>query len=523
MAQIESAIAKDALIRVDISKLNDFQGNLKDLSEINYQKLRDQILRLKFSFVIHAWENDGELFILDGHQRVRVLNKMREEGFEIPPIPVVKVLAKDFKEAKEKVLAGTSQYGEITSQGLYEFIHEAELDFNSIVEHNRFTEIDFNKFAEEFYGNPETEDGGGGGGGPLTPITLADKFLVPPFSVLDARQGYWKQRKKQWLAIGIKSEVGREGNLLGMSETMLQPDEQLREITKILKSSSPNAASVHAKIPGYYYKINAGMTPEQIVKEFLESGSMIGSGTSIFDPVLCEIAYRWFSPVGGNVVDPFAGGSVRGIVASKLGRNYFGGELRKEQVEANRAQAKEICSKPMPRWECADSRIIDKTFKGIEADLVFSCPPYADLEVYSDDPQDISTLEYKQFVEAYREIIKRAVSLLKNNRFAVFVIGEVREKKGGGFYRGFVVDTIKAFEDAGARFYNEMLLLSPAGTLALRAGRAFSATRKVGKTHQNILVFCKGDPTIATKACGEVDMTEILDALEAAAPPDGEL
>ena len=52
------------------------------------------------------------------------------------------------------------------------------------------------------------------------------------------------------------------------------------------------------------------------------------TGTSIFDPVLCEIAYRWFSPVGGLILDPFAGGSVRGIVASKLGRQYIGHELR---------------------------------------------------------------------------------------------------------------------------------------------------------------------------------------------------
>ncbi|MGB3312861.1 MAG: DNA methyltransferase, partial [Albidovulum sp.] len=63
------------------------------------------------------------------------------------------------------------------------------------------------------------------------------------------------------------------------------------------------------------------------------------SGTSIFDPVLCEIAYRWFCPQGGTVLDPFAGGSVRGIVASQLGRAYVGIELRAEQVAANQAQA----------------------------------------------------------------------------------------------------------------------------------------------------------------------------------------
>ena len=39
--------------------------------------------------------------------------------------------------------------------------------------------------------------------------TLADKFGIPPFSVLNAREGWWQNRKRAWLAIGIKSELGR--------------------------------------------------------------------------------------------------------------------------------------------------------------------------------------------------------------------------------------------------------------------------------------------------------------------------
>ena len=58
--------------------------------------------------------------------------------------------------------------------------------------------------------------------------------------------------------------------------------------------------------------------------------------TSIFDHVLCEMVYRWFCPPGGAVLDPFAGGSVRGIIAVKLGRSYTGVDLRAEQTEANR-------------------------------------------------------------------------------------------------------------------------------------------------------------------------------------------
>lgn len=41
--------------------------------------------------------------------------------------------------------------------------------------------------------------------------TLAQRFGVPPFSVLDARQGYWQDRKRAWLALGIQSELGRGG------------------------------------------------------------------------------------------------------------------------------------------------------------------------------------------------------------------------------------------------------------------------------------------------------------------------
>ncbi|HAT3797051.1 TPA: chromosome partitioning protein ParB, partial [Serratia marcescens] len=151
----------------------------------------------------------------------------------------------------------------------------------------------------------------------------------------------------------------------------------------------------------------------------------------------------------GTVIDPFAGGSVRGVVAAKLGRQYLGCDLRSEQVEANRQQWAQIDTDggAAPHWHCGDSRDIHQHFKGAQADFLFSCPPYADLEVYSDDPADISTLNYPEFVIAYRQIIKNALSLLKEDRFACFVVGEVRDAKG--IYRNFVSDTVLAFCDAG--------------------------------------------------------------------------
>jgi len=185
------------------------------------------------------------------------------------------------------------------------------------------------------------------------------------------------------------------------------------------------------------------------------------TGTSIFDPVVCEIAYRWFCPPAGKVLDPFAGGSVRGIVASKLGRRYIGIDLRAEQVVANKEQADALCGEPMPKWIIGDSRHITVLAESVAADFVFSCPPYADLEVYSDDPRDLSTLDYEEFRKAYSEIIAAACSMLRDDRFACFVVGDVRDRKG--FYRNFPGHTIEAFELARLRLYNEAILVTAIG------------------------------------------------------------
>lgn len=566
----------------------------------------------------------------------------------------------------------------------------------------------------------EANYGQGPGDGP----SLAQRFVVPPFTVLDARGGPWVARKQEWLQLGLRSEVGRDGEL------------------------------------AYNLSIDR---------------SQAGTGTSVFDPVLCEIAYRWFSRPDGTVLDPFAGGSVRGIVAAALGRSYTGIELRPEQVAENQQQAAGIvpglevsaplvdytptvtpveqrgsvwvkrddtwtrggaqgakarvmfalaearsaegiitagarnspqieraalvaaslgigcrvhvpagadtpeiatclqagaevvrhqagrlsvlrarfrddtaaypdwlavpfgmgldeyvddvaaqvrdlpddvdrivvpCGSgatlagvvrglrklgsslrvvgvtlghdpseyldrfepdwrnyvtlvasegdfedpapttvleglrldsryeakclphlqagdllwcvgirsseaagptleaPPPRWVEGDSAQVladpDPYRVGADYDLVFSCPPYADLEKYSDLPGELSAMEYDVFLAAYRDIIRLAVDRLAPNRFAVWVVGEVRDPTGA--YRNFVGDTVQAFQDAGAAFYNEAILVTPAGSLPLRAARYFNASRKLGKCHQQVLVFVKGDARAATEACGPVEV-----------------
>lgn len=232
---------------------------------------------------------------------------------------------------------------------------------------------------------------------------------------------------------------------------------------------------------------------------------MSDTGTSIFDPVLCETQYLWFTKYGDSILDPFAGGSVRGIVAVELGRKYTGIDLRQEQIDANNANA-EICAGEKQNWFCGDSRNICEIAPG-EYDFIFTCPPYGSLEVYSDDPCDISRMDDKDFDEAYKEILYKAASMLKNDRFSCVVVGNYRNKKG--FLRDLVGITVSAMEAAGLRYYNDFIFVTPNGSLPIRAGKAFQATRKMGRTHQYCLCFVKGDPKKAAQRLGDVEIPDM--------------
>lgn len=450
-------------------------------------------------------------------------------------------------------------------------------------------------------------------GGPV-----AERFLIPPFTVLDARRSDWQNRKRAWIKMGICGEIGRDAK----------------------------AYNIH-----------------DWADEKAGGSKVVGGGTSIFDPVLVELIYRWFSPEGAQIIDPFAGGSVRGIVASALNRGYWGCDLRQEQIDANEKQAddvfgptvnitisaasmrqpfhpctpdfvKEVCGakceekstggilvtihptevskfrgmgaeieggfiKPDERGKCPftlsvnDTLIVRNRYRSLkcfkaegslpvyiahawslqqifgdeeakritehlnsggddivakissrkyailrdndsvkktrikpslrpiwicgdslkaledapEADLVFSCPPYGDLERYSEDCRDLSTMEWHTFVPSYKRIIMRSVQKMKPDSFACFVVSNFR--KSDGFYRDLVGATVEGFEACGSYLYNEAVLITPVGSAAMRVTRQFKSSRKLVKTHQNVLIFCKGDWKKATMKCCSKEKTDV--------------
>ncbi len=301
--------------------------------------------------------------------------------------------------------------------------------------------------ATDLFGNTLDEKLPGG--------KMCQRYIEPPFTTLDQRSGRWQDRKRDWKMLGMAGEVGRDERLTWVAGS--RSFDELDETSQKIASTGDGA-------------------------------------TSIFDPVLCELIYSWFIPksIGSGVLDPFAGGSVRGIVAARLGLPYTGVELRGVQVEANVRQALEIACWPKPIWIRGDSREI-ASLVGNQYDLMLTCPPYWNLERYSDSVDDLSTLDsWEDFSTSYAQIIEASVGRLKENRFAIVVVGNVRDKKG--FLRDMRVPTDSAMQRAGAYLYNDFVLLSCVGSLSLRVNGQFAGNRKAGTAHQYALCYYKGSP-----------------------------
>lgn len=194
-------------------------------------------------------------------------------------------------------------------------------------------EPDWDEEGEEGDGDLDIQPYDGGPG-------LADRFGVPPFTVLDTRSGAWRARSRAWRQAGINSEAGRDERLLYQAQLAVYA----------------NWYEVRAAA----HKVDPTLTADQIEERYRDQLVPFrgGGATSIFDPVLAELLVSWFSPPGGHVVDPWAGGSVRGIVSAALGRNYTGIDLSDGQVAANQAQW-ELVKDTIPNLESAQHTTAD--------------------------------------------------------------------------------------------------------------------------------------------------------------------
>lgn len=273
---------------------------------------------------------------------------------------------------------------------------------------------------------------------------------VYPWSVLRSDSREWQHRKKHWISRRVHEHDGRDDHLL----------------------------------------IGAGSS---------ERHRKISRGTSRFDPFLAELCYQWYSPPEGEVLDPFAGGSCRGIVAAELGRHYRGIDISARQVEANIAALRAWGETPGSAvWGRNDALDALQSLPDASFDYVLTCPPYHSAERYTDDPRDLSVMSWDQHLDAVQTTARQLYRVLRQDRFATWVTGDLRDSRG--HLRCLPSHTIAALSSAGFGIVNDQILVTPIGSMYRMLRRWWTSTRSAGRIHQRVVTVVKGDRRRATAA-----------------------
>jgi len=159
MKEIKDKILKTE--KVEWKTLKPLQGdNTKTCSKENYEKLKTSLINNSFVDPLNVWENKGELYILDGHHRIKTLFNLEQEGVIIPErITANFIDCKNRKEAAKILLLACADYAKLENEGLYEFISIEDLNFEDIKMEMSLPEINFEEFEDCFYkDNIEKDD-----------------------------------------------------------------------------------------------------------------------------------------------------------------------------------------------------------------------------------------------------------------------------------------------------------------------------------------------------------------------------
>lgn len=491
---------------VKLSQIQINGANPRTISKEKFEKLVCSILVLPKMLELRPIVVDNTFTALGGNMRLRALTAISEMSadelnselskcpdFTKKTVAEQELLCQHWAKWLDSPTAPIIKASELTDAEQREFIIKdnvgyGEWDMDALA--NEWDTAELVDWGLDLWN--DKSDGGGNGSSSLPnsapESSLFDRFVVPPFSILDTRKGYWQDRKKKWY--DIIGDMGESRN------------DTLVTSLEIKYKDLYQRTREHRKELGISFK---EYIEKYVPKEDLEreQSKIVAQGVSILDPVMAEIVCRWFGFKNCQTFDCFAGDSVFGFVSAYLGNDFTGIELREQQASLNNERVADMNA----RYICDDGQNVANHIEPESQDLLFSWPPYFDLEVYSDLPNDASNQgSYEDFIQILKNAFTAAIGCLRKNRFAVICVGDVRDKKTG-FYYDFCGDIKRIFREAGVLLYNEIILVEQTASTALRAAR-YMETRKVAKTHQHILVFFKGNPKDIKKEYPKIEYTE---------------
>ena len=204
---------------------------------------------------------------------------------------------------------------------------------------------------------------------------------------------------------------------------------------------------------------------------------------SKFHPHLAEVVVRYWSEKNDLVVDPFAGRTTRGLVSLELKRRYEGYEVAPLTYKKTRGNILPLGGKIYLEDGC-----YMKNTSNYCADLVFTCPPYHDLEKYEVVENQLSEeTSYEGFLDKIDIAMRNMRRVLKNDGFVCWVCADWRKK---GKLIMFHKDSIDLFEKNGFTIHDIVVIQNNSPFAALQAGKVASK-RYTSKVHEYLIVARK--------------------------------
>lgn len=218
-----------------------------------------------------------------------------------------------------------------------------------------------------------------------------------------------------------------------------------------------------------------------------------GAPLSQFNPTVAERIIKYWSEPGDKILDPFSG-RTRCMCAYNLDRHYTGYEISPKvfnYLNEKMAVQKRLVAKTNINITLvnSDSRTMPHRE---EFDLIFSCPPYFDVEDYNKlyeeqlTGQMGSVHKYEEFMVMYEDVIKKCYNALKKDKYCVWVVGDIRRDKQ---LIPFATDTINIFRKIGFKMHD--IVINELNSLSILGIGCCAENKYTAKKHEYILVFKK--------------------------------
>lgn len=429
---------------INLKLLEPIQGKLKSRTRKHLYGLRTSIIRYGFSFPIFVWKDNEKYFTLDGHGRDYVCRELINEGYKFlqkdgvinTSVPCVFIDAKDRIEAKEKLLALNSQYGEITEEGLISYILEPGFELN-------FSELKDSLMIPNF--NMEE-----------IPLSLLDETIT------DDDNKYNYVFSQEQIKEAIKENFPKFETLQDIVDGVIDIPLAMHQFNKLYSGNKNTGSNISLLFNPHRLEVKINNRKYSAAEQFInQDRPMISSlaqwmskqadvvhhrqyidaakantGTQIaheFKPYLAREIYLDYCNKGAKVLDPCAGwgGRMIGFMASGLIGEYVATDpstktykgllqlkdflLRADGLDLN-SMIVSLYNLPFEDFELPNNYF----------DFAFTSPPYFDTEIYCDE----ETQAFKRYktLEEFNEkflimLIDKTMKSLKDDCCFLLNIG----------------------------------------------------------------------------------------------------